>query len=107
VASTVAWLESSADERRRAREVVTLFTQRDSRDGLGIGLGLIRDALGDTMFPRSASDRPALATSGSCRGSSKRCLRHPGGDPRGLVGRQAGGRVMNLRSTSTCAACSV
>lgn len=47
--SSIAWLDNSAEERRRAREIVALFSQPDSRDELGIGQ--IRDVLSDLLFP--------------------------------------------------------
>ncbi|MGH3706350.1 MAG: DUF6361 family protein, partial [Agromyces sp.] len=49
MASTVAWLDTSTDEQRRVREVIALFSQQESRDELGIGQ--IRDALSDHLFP--------------------------------------------------------
>src|SRR5437773_3989454 len=47
--SAIAWLDFSDEEQRRAREIVSLFTQPESRDELGIGT--VRDALSDAMFP--------------------------------------------------------
>lgn len=47
--STFSWLDASAEDQRRMREIVGLFSQSDSRDELGIGQ--IRDALSDTLFP--------------------------------------------------------
>lgn len=46
--ANIAWLDSSADEQRRIREMA-LFAQRESRDELGIGQ--IRDVFSDTLFP--------------------------------------------------------
>ena len=45
----LAWLDYSQADQRRAREIVAMFSQRESRDELG--LGRIRDALSDTLFP--------------------------------------------------------
>lgn len=45
----LAWLDYSDADQRRAREIVAMFSQRESRDELGIGR--IRDALSDTLFP--------------------------------------------------------
>ena len=45
----LAWLDYSETDQRRAREIVAMFSQRESRDELGIGR--IRDALSDTLFP--------------------------------------------------------
>ena len=47
--STIAWLDTSADEQRRIREMIALFSQGESRDELGIGQ--IRDVFSDTLFP--------------------------------------------------------
>ncbi len=45
----IAWLDTSSDEQRRVRELIALFAQSESRDELGIGQ--IRDAFSDTLFP--------------------------------------------------------
>ena len=47
--STLAWLDFSADEQRRAREIAHFFLQTDSRDELG--MGVIRDVFSDLLFP--------------------------------------------------------
>jgi hypothetical protein len=47
--STLTWLDFSEAERRRALEVLELFSQRETRDELG--LGAIRDAIANAMFP--------------------------------------------------------
>ena len=47
--SSIAWLDVSAEEQRRAREFIALFTQPESRDELGIGQ--IRDVLSNVLFP--------------------------------------------------------
>ena len=47
--AVLAWLDYSESDQRRAREIVAMFSQRESRDELG--LGRIRDALSDTLFP--------------------------------------------------------
>jgi hypothetical protein len=49
MASVIAWLDTSAEEQRRAREIIALFAQPESRDELGIGQ--IRDAFSNTLFP--------------------------------------------------------
>jgi hypothetical protein len=49
MASVIAWLDTSADEQRRARELIAMFAQSESRDELGIGQ--IRDAFSNTLFP--------------------------------------------------------
>ena len=47
--AVLAWLDYSEADQRRAREIVAMFSQRESRDELG--LDRIRDALSDTLFP--------------------------------------------------------
>lgn len=47
--STLTWLDFSDAERRRALQVVELFAQSEARDELG--LGTIRDAFADALFP--------------------------------------------------------
>jgi Family of unknown function (DUF6361) len=49
VASRVAWLDASADEQRRVREVVQLFSQRETLDEMG-GRRIVI-ALSDELFP--------------------------------------------------------
>lgn len=49
MASRVAWLDASAEEQRRVREVVQLFAQKDTQDELG-GRRIVV-ALADTLFP--------------------------------------------------------
>lgn len=49
MASTIAWLDTSADEQRRVREMIALFAQQESRDELGIGQ--IRDTISELLFP--------------------------------------------------------
>ncbi|MFF7291054.1 DUF6361 family protein [Microbacterium sp. NPDC008134] len=51
--SSITWLDVSADEQRRMRELASLFTLRDSRDELG--LGLLRDAIADALFPGTST----------------------------------------------------
>ena len=47
--ATIAWLDYSEEDQRRAREILQYFTQPGSVDELGIGP--VRDALSDAMFP--------------------------------------------------------
>lgn len=49
MSSVLAWLDFSDDEQRRARELLRFFSERETRDELGIGT--IRDALSDALFP--------------------------------------------------------
>ena len=47
--STISWLDQSADEQRRVRELVGLFSESESRDELGIGQ--VRDVFSNRLFP--------------------------------------------------------
>ena len=47
--SSIAWLDTSAEQRRRANEIIALFMQAESRDELGIGT--VRDAFSNLLFP--------------------------------------------------------
>lgn len=49
LSSTFAWLDYSERERRKVRDVLDLFREQDTRDELGIGV--IRDAFADLLFP--------------------------------------------------------
>ena len=53
MASTFAWLDFSDKERREALEVIDLFREEDTRDELG--LGAIRDAFADLLFPGTST----------------------------------------------------
>ena len=117
--ASLTWLDYSEADRRRAREIVQMFSQRESRDELG--LGAIRDALSNTLFPgtsvlltraRYFLFVPWLYRDGGRRGhrGSRLASRvewqerqligalHAGGDPVGLIGRYAGVAVQNLPS---------
>ncbi|WP_050758212.1 DUF6361 family protein [Xylanimonas cellulosilytica] len=47
--SLIAWLDADVDEQTRMRDIIRLFTDRDSRDELG--LSQVRDALSEGLFP--------------------------------------------------------
>ena len=47
--SQLAWLDFSAEDQRRTREILRLFEETESRDELGIGQ--VRDAFSDLLFP--------------------------------------------------------
>jgi len=53
VPSTLSWLDTSAEEQRRVRELIALYTQSESRDELGVGQ--IRDAFADGLFPGTST----------------------------------------------------
>ncbi|MCB1273307.1 MAG: hypothetical protein KDB25_02785 [Leucobacter sp.] len=47
--SQIAWLDASSEEQRKMRDIIQLFTERESRDELGIGQ--LRSAISDGLFP--------------------------------------------------------
>lgn len=49
MASVLAWLDADSDDQARMREIIKLFTDKDSRDELG--LGQVRDAISDGLVP--------------------------------------------------------
>lgn len=118
--STIAWLDTSAEEQRRVREIVALFSQSESRDELGIGQ--IRDALSDLLFPGTSVIQtraryflfvPWIFRDGEYRGWSGAALKawaerqerilieslRRAGATDGLIGSLAGPAVKTLPST--------
>ena len=118
--AVLAWLDYSEADQRRAREIVAMFSQAESRDELG--LGQIRNALSDTLFPgtsvlltraRYLLFVPWLYREGARLGrkgpqlsswidwQERRLIGalRKGGDEEGLIGRIAGAAVQNLPST--------
>lgn len=51
--STISWLDTSADEQRRVRELIALFSESGTLDELGVGQ--IRDAFSDALFPGTST----------------------------------------------------
>lgn len=51
--SQLSWLDSSRAEQQRMRELLNMFSEQESRDELGIGQ--IRDAFGDLLFPGTST----------------------------------------------------
>ena len=115
----LAWLDYSEADQRRARDIVAMFSQAESRDELG--LGQIRDAVSDTLFPgtsvlltraRYLLFVPWLYREGARRGRQGSQLSswvdrqerlligalRRGGDSAGLIGGVVGERVQNLPS---------
>ena len=122
--SSIAWLDVSAEEQRKAREFIALFTQPESRDELGIGQ--VRDAFSNTLFPGTSVIQtraryflyvPWIYLEGQRRGKSGQelirwtasrerrlieVLRTAGtaaGDIEGLIGRVASERLKILPSS--------
>jgi len=118
--SLVAWLDASSEDQRRMREIVNLFSERDSRDELGFGQ--VRDALSDSLFPGTstlltrarylllipwcftAAQSPGRAAEDISLGvtANERNLivaLKTGGDEQGLLGRVAGANLKTLPSS--------
>ena len=51
--SSLAWLDSSDHDRRKALDVIRLFSEKDTRDELGIGS--VRDAFSEILFPGTST----------------------------------------------------
>lgn len=51
--STLSWLDYSDHERRKVLDLIAAFSERDTRDELG--LGTIRDAFADAFFPGTST----------------------------------------------------
>lgn len=120
MASTLNWLDVSADQQRRVREIIRLFEEPGTRDELGVGP--IRDSISDQLFPGTSVIQtraryflfvPWLFQSAAARGRLGQALldqvdrserqlieRFRAAEiTDGLIGRQAGARVKILPST--------
>lgn len=118
--SSLSWLDFSEADQRRAREIVQLFSQRESRDELGIGT--IRDVFSNLLFPGVSVIQtraryylfiPWLLQTGARRGHKGAALvawlnreerklietLRKGGDLAGLIGVEAGIALKTLPST--------
>lgn len=115
--STLAWLDTTYEERRLARELLSMFTQKEGRDEIGIGQ--VRDAFSDILFPGTSTlhTRPryflivpwcyttpgALRVTGDARGRAGRATERsvigamPPGEE-GVIGSRAGVAVKALPS---------
>ena len=120
--STLTWLDTSAEEQRRVRELVALYSQSESRDELGIGQ--VRDAFANGLFPGTSTVHtraryllfiPWIYTSGAKtrRGSRLTAwtdkqelrlidalIREGVGRGEGLIGRVAGSSLTTLPSAT-------
>ncbi|WP_433703436.1 DUF6361 family protein [Prescottella equi] len=117
--SVIAWLDTSTEEERRMRELIKMLSDSDTLDDLGIGQ--IRDAFGDLLFPgistvqtraryllfvpwtyQRAARRHAGAELASRAANEERQLvevLNTAGATDGLIGRRAGVRVKVLPSS--------
>lgn len=116
--SFIAWLDTSAEQQRRAREILVHFQDKGTIDDLG--LGQVRDALSDRMFPGTSTlhtraryflfvpwafqlaaerrrPREVLAAADNLERTTVVTLRS-NGSLRGLIGAQTGKNVKVLPS---------
>mgnify|MGYP000844970114 CR=1 FL=1 len=63
MASVLTWLDFSERERRKALDVIDQFRDEDTRDELGIGT--VRDALADLLFPGISTIQGAIVLLGA------------------------------------------
>lgn len=116
MASTISWLDASTAEQNRMREILGFFTEKDSREELG--LGQIRDALGDGLFPGSSTLHTRaryllfipwifrqVAHRGGNIGQTRRqelelikALKAAGGRQSGIIGYEAGSTLKTVPS---------
>jgi hypothetical protein len=120
VAASLSWLDVSAEQQRRVRELIKLFEEPGTQDELGVGP--VRDAFSDLLFPGTSTVQTRaryflfvpwhfeLARKRGLRGQalldrvdkSERQLIERfrvAGMSQGLIGSRAGARVKNLPST--------
>ncbi|WP_157562799.1 DUF6361 family protein [Micromonospora chokoriensis] len=125
MASGLSWLDSSRDDQNRMRELLKLFSDTESRDELGIGQ--IRDAFSDLLFPGTsvlqARARYLLIVPWCYQEAQRRGLRGDrlaaqvdrterkviaallrGDETEGVIGRRAGVGVQTLPSSIYAAA---
>ncbi|MFN8414557.1 MAG: DUF6361 family protein [Anaerolineales bacterium] len=53
MASSFTWLDYSEHERHKMLDVIKMFSERETRDELGVGS--VRDALADLLFPGTST----------------------------------------------------
>ncbi|MGW4464746.1 DUF6361 family protein [Micromonospora sp. NPDC004704] len=117
--SHLTWLDNSRDDQRRIRELLGMFSDTESRDELGVGQ--VRDALSDLLFPGTSTlhtraryllivpwcyqegERRGLhgdALSSRVSDTERRVIAGllKAGATDGMIGRIAGVRVRNLPS---------
>lgn len=116
--SVLAWVDFDVGERDRARRILDLFSERETRDELG--LGAVRDAIADHLFPgtstiqtrlrymlfvpwcfeaaaNASGVRTAMDTARQREISLIEALK-AGGETQGVIGREAGARLRRLPS---------
>jgi hypothetical protein len=53
MSSMFSWVDFAEEDRRKMSEVIALFSEKDTRDELGIGGS--RDAFADLLFPATST----------------------------------------------------
>lgn len=115
--STISWLDHSEEDQRRVREMLQLFSDRDTVDDLGIGT--VRDAISNSLFPgtsviqtraryflfvpwlfRRAEQRHPQQLVAKAIDMERKLIGalRAGGDLAGLIGAEAGKNVRTLPS---------
>ena len=62
--STISWLDHSEVDQRRVREMLRLFSDKDTVDDLGIGT--VRDAISNSLVPGTSVIQTRASASASC-----------------------------------------
>jgi hypothetical protein len=118
VGSFVSWLDHSEEDQRRVREMLQLFSDKDTVDDLGIGT--VRDAISNSLFPgtsiiqtraryflfvpwlfRRAERNHADQLVAKATDMERKLIEslRAGGDLAGLIGVEAGKNVRTLPSS--------
>lgn len=117
MASFISWLDHSEEDQRRVREMLQLFSDKETVDDLGIGT--VRDAISNALFPgtsiiqtraryflfipwlfRHAEQRHPQRLVAKAMDSERSLIEalHAGGDLDGLIGREARKNLRTLPS---------
>ncbi len=117
--SSLSWIDFDEVERQRARRIMALFQEKESRDELG--LGPIRDSISDHLFPGTSTiqtrlrymlfvpwiyamverhDGPPDRLADEARAREIRLIDalRAGGEDEGIIGRDAGASLQRLPS---------
>ncbi len=118
--SSLSWIDFDEVERQRARRIMALFQEKDSRDELG--LGPIRDSIADHLFPGTSTiqtrlrymlfvhwvynmveqhDGPPERLAAEARAREIRLIDalRAGGEDQGIIGRDAGANLQRIPSS--------
>ena len=117
MSSFISWLDHSEEDQRRVREMLQLFSERDTVDDLGIGT--VRDTISNGLFPGTsviqtraryflfipwifgrAEEKHAQQLVAKANDMERNLIEalKAGGDLEGLIGREAGKNVRTLPS---------